>query len=756
MGNCCSTCSKFRLLFRFRKRQHNVWMNNLCTKPECLPKPPTSDEIGGDFDIPMLTILRLDPLTSENGEAHNTSRYEIMNRKEGDSRLVVRRGQEFFLRIFLNRDYDPEIDGVSIVFTLDGIKKPNYGHGTFMVTPLLSPGEESEGAWHATLFAKETQAIVIKVSAPADAPIGKWKMEIDTKHKTSGGAISFNVNEPFYLLFNPWCQEDVVFIDDEAKRHEYVLLDTGLIWRGNKNTISASPWNFGQFERDILDCALYLLSDIGSVRASSRNDPVVISRVLTTAVNSNDDNGALMGNWSGDYSGGTSPTKWLGSVKILQEFYKTKKPVKYGQCWVFAGVLATVCKTLGLPSRVITNFSSAHDTQGSRTVDYFVDEKGNIMEELTTDSVWNFHVWSEVWMQRKDLGSDCDGWQAIDATPQEKSEGSFRCGPSSVAAIKNGEVMRPYDGGFLFAEVNADKVYWKYNGPTQPLKLVSKDTQGIGQYISTKAVGIWGREDLTQDYKYPETSNKEREAMLKALQQSESIFSRYYLNEQFNDIIFDFKLIDNVLVGDPFSVVLVMKNRSKENKYRVSVILRVDVVLYTGKVGGPVKTFETDRIIKPGSFEVVKLDVSWEEYGPRMLDQSAFNIACLANVKDTNFEYYAQDDFRVVKPIIDVDRQSEAVVDYPLEATASFINPLPIPLTNGKFLIQGPGLDTQLKIRVNKDILSGEKASCKFSMTPKFAGRSTIVAKFYSKELDDVDGFVNFMVLAVPVTNGYH
>lgn len=111
----------------------------------------------------MLTILRLDPLTSENGEAHNTSRYEIMNRKEGDSRLVVRRGQEFFLRIFLNRDYDPEIDGVSIVFTLDGIKKPNYGHGTFMVTPLLSPGEESEDAWHATLFAKETQAIVIKV-----------------------------------------------------------------------------------------------------------------------------------------------------------------------------------------------------------------------------------------------------------------------------------------------------------------------------------------------------------------------------------------------------------------------------------------------------------------------------------------------------------------------------------------------------------------------------------------------------------------
>lgn len=48
-----------------------------------------------------------------------------------------------------------------------------------------------------------------------------------------------------------------------------------------------------------------------------------------------------MGNWSDDFGGGTPPTKWVGSMNILQQFYKKKKPVKYGQCWVFAGVLAT-------------------------------------------------------------------------------------------------------------------------------------------------------------------------------------------------------------------------------------------------------------------------------------------------------------------------------------------------------------------------------------------------------------------------------
>lgn len=62
---------------------------------------------------------------------------------------------------------------------------------------------------------------------------------------------------------------------------------------------------------------------------------------MSAAVNSPDDYGAVMGNWTDDFGGGTPPTKWVGSMEILQTYFKTKKPVKYGQCWVFAGVLTT-------------------------------------------------------------------------------------------------------------------------------------------------------------------------------------------------------------------------------------------------------------------------------------------------------------------------------------------------------------------------------------------------------------------------------
>jgi transglutaminase 1 len=59
-------------------------------------------------------------------------------------------------------------------------------------------------------------------------------------------------------------------------------------------------------------------------------------------VNSEDgDGGVLEGRWREPYIGGTEPLSWGGSVAILEQFYKQKRKVRYGQCWVFSGVLTT-------------------------------------------------------------------------------------------------------------------------------------------------------------------------------------------------------------------------------------------------------------------------------------------------------------------------------------------------------------------------------------------------------------------------------
>lgn len=96
-----------------------------------------------------------------------------------------------------------------------------------------------------------------------------------------------------------------------------------------------------------------------------RGNVVLLSRHLTAVINDCDEGGVLTGNWSGNYSGGVQPSSWTGSGEILKQYvkkiffwvhlktknsyflqYLTRKPVKYGQCWVFGGVLTTVCRWL--------------------------------------------------------------------------------------------------------------------------------------------------------------------------------------------------------------------------------------------------------------------------------------------------------------------------------------------------------------------------------------------------------------------------
>lgn len=84
--------------------------------------------------------------------------------------------------------------------------------------------------------------------------------------------------------------------------------------------------------------------------------------------------------------------------------------------------------------------------------------------------------------------------------------GRFQCGPCPVKAVREGDVYLPYDAKFVYAEVNADRVYWvvkKVNGKDKYFK-VGTETQAIGKNISTKAVGQNRRVDITKEYKYPE------------------------------------------------------------------------------------------------------------------------------------------------------------------------------------------------------------------------------------------------------------
>ena len=56
-------------------------------------------------------------------------------------------------------------------------------------------------------------------------------------------------------------------------------------------------------------------------------------------------------------------------------------------CLQQTNVSFSVLRALGIPTRSVTNFASAHDSDASMTIDFHFDEGGKPLKELD-DSIW--------------------------------------------------------------------------------------------------------------------------------------------------------------------------------------------------------------------------------------------------------------------------------------------------------------------------------------------------------------------------------
>lgn len=174
------------------------------------------------------------------------------------------------------------------------------------------------------------------------------------------------------------------------------------------------------------------------------------------------------------------------------------------------------------------------------------------------------------------------------------------------------------------------------------------------------------------------------------------------MNEEFNDIVFTFDLLDDIIVGETFIVLLQIKNRSTEYSYRVSGLLAVDTIQYTGRNRDRIKAIDFDQNIPPESIDVIEMEVTFYDYFKKLTDQGAFNISCIAKVHDTNYDYFAEDDFRVRKPDVRIKLQDVPEVDQEIDVILRLANPLPMPLKNCVFHVQGTGIQRQLQLKVSE------------------------------------------------------
>ncbi|XP_051946946.1 protein-glutamine gamma-glutamyltransferase 2-like [Xyrauchen texanus] len=673
-----------------------------------------------------LQIERIDLACEVNNTDHRTQLNSM-------DRLMVRRGQPFTITLHLQPGPHFQ-NGANVNFIVQTGPVPSVDAQTeakFSVSKFIS-----RSCWSATADLMSENTASLTVCSHPNAPIGVYKLILDQEAGVVLG--------DFVLLFNPWCKRDSVYLISEAEREEYILSQDGLIYRGIPKRITALPWTFGQFEPGILDICLQILDENpkyindAALDCSERRNPVYVTRVLSAMINSDDDKGVLEGNWSGEYEDGVKPTAWKDSCTILRQWSNGScRRVRYGQCWVFAAVACTVSRALGIPCRIVTNFGSAHDSNGDLLMERFYNE---FDDNISDDFIWNFHVWVESWMTRSDLTLGYEGWQASDPTPQQRSDGVYCCGPAPVRAIKEGELTVQYDVPYVYAEVNADVVEYIKLRDGRVFKMGGSAT-AVGKFISTKAVGRDEKEDITHNYKYPEGSEEERKVNEKA-----NHHNRLVQTGEEPGLQIKIRVTPDMQIGSDFDVYAQLKNNTMVTK-TCRVMFYAQAVSYNGKLGETCGLSEFTEI-NLGSTEggKVTLRLEYAEYGKAITQDRMIKLVALLIDAETREFFRATKTIVLDSPEITVNILGVPKVGRSLVADLALLNPLPEPLENCVFIIHGANLTDQPITHEVGKVGPKEFVTAKLEFTPKQPRQRKLIIDFASDKLHNIETYENLVI----------
>uniref|UniRef100_A0A674BFZ5 protein-glutamine gamma-glutamyltransferase n=1 Tax=Salmo trutta TaxID=8032 RepID=A0A674BFZ5_SALTR len=644
--------------------------------------------------------------------------------------LIVRRGQEFQLKVTFDRPYKPSDDQFAVEFVIGG--SPQFSKGTYIPVSVAS---DRQSPWAGRVLDSADNVVTVGITPAPDCIVGKWRTYVAVVTPYGIRRTRQDESRDVYILFNPWAAADSVFLDDSNEREECVLNEVGVIYHGAFDDVSERPWNFGQFDYGVLDACLFIM-DKAAMPITNRGDPIKVARKASAMLNSRDDDGVLVGSWSGDYTYGVAPTSWTGSTEILLNYSSSKMPVCYAQCWVYAAVFNTFLRCLGIPGRVVTNFFSSHDNDGNLKTDIILDENGRIDKQRTKDSIWNYHCWNECYMSRPDLPQGFGGWQAVDATPQETSDGMYRCGPASVQAIKHGQICFPFDAPFVFAEVNSDVVFYSRNPRDGTLEPVKVNSSHVGRMVVTKAPGQDTRRDITDQYKFPEGSPEERTVLEKAeeygCQREKAILTEA-------DVELDMPLIE-VRVGDDFELKLEFNNKSGQARTG-DVYVSGNVVYYTG--------VNSSDPLCVSTAEKKVIQVRSQDYMRKLVEQANLHFIATGKVKETGQIVTAMRVVTLHNPKLSVQVRGHVFRSgnmLTMFVTVEFTNPFKFNLEDVYVRVEGPGVMPP-KYKHYSLILAGSSLTWTESFNPRREGPTKLMASLDCAALRQVYGQAQLTVM---------
>lgn len=98
------------------------------------------------------------------------------------------------------------------------VEKRGPSDDTSAAVPLLEKGSETVGSWNAVYEGQMDSHLMVAVTPAADCIVAAWKIDVDTKLE-GGSSLSYTHPQPIYILFNPWCLSDTVYMPGTKRNY---------------------------------------------------------------------------------------------------------------------------------------------------------------------------------------------------------------------------------------------------------------------------------------------------------------------------------------------------------------------------------------------------------------------------------------------------------------------------------------------------------------------------------------------------------
>jgi len=744
-----------RACYDLMRRRHNEF------PADPAQNHPTQQSHTTGVPADILRVDYVDFRSQENAKDHRTFQYELVQDHDRPT-PVYRRGQSFYMSLVTReRDFDCTRDNLYVNFYFG--PNPSVPKRTRIVLPVTIQKEFNRAPqkWDARIHAHDSRNLTLQVHIPATCPVGLWRCVVETATKNYPKArTQYRAPEDIFILFNPFCRDDAVYMENDAQRSEFVMNDTGKVFLGGSRNTHGRTWVYGQFDDCVLPAACVLL-EMSRLTHAERGNPVKVSRALCSMIKASrnhrrdyeDADGMIEPYYEDDYRGGFNPHLWTGSVKIIEEFlYQGASPVKYGHCWTMSALLTTFLRTLGMCSRPTTVITSAHETQDTLTVDRYIDRFGDLIERGPgrdqPDALWAFHSWCDVYMTRPDLPSGYSGWQCLDpARSYYRDRTSSGCGPSSAEAVKKGDVGYSYETAALFSALNTfvryfyedDDSEWGYTPYRQYRFPVCRSvlTKAVGRHDDD---GEGDSEDVTKMYRDIERSEPERFTVFNACRgiRKDHVYYDYQDQQGSYDVNFELVEPQRVQAGQSVNITLQVHNNSSETR-TVQATISTRSAFYTGVMGAHLKRVTGQFTLSGGQRDTLTLRLDPCEYQDRLVDMGFMKVTASGFVTENKQSFVDEYDFQFEKPRMSIE-VAECQVGQECSASFSFSNPLDVALTDCFFSMEVGGACRPRTMRINREVRPRETFTYTQTFVPRRAGDRRLVSAFTSKQLHDITG----------------